>query len=308
MDTGHFRRRDDGAHRDPAHGLRVLIVDDDPSYSRLLQALLTRAGFAIETAPDGPTAIALLRADDFAVALIDLAMPGMDGVETARRFLAEENGQRPYLILHTAYDEISNKLLALDAGYDDFIPKSASTTELIAKLRSAARRQQLERRLQIENQELQTLALTDELTGIPNRRALFRAATGILGHSRTLSVVIFDLDHFKEINDQRGHLEGDRILAEVAAILKANTRLGDVVGRYGGDEFLLLLPDTNAEEARAIAKRVRQIEGLPVRMSFGVATSSSSRETLNDLIVVCDRRLYRNKRGHGEENGVRVRA
>jgi two-component system cell cycle response regulator len=226
-------------------------------------------------------------------------MPRMDGIETVRRLQSDEGQQRLYTILHTSYDEVETRLRALDAGMDDFIPKSATSSEIVAKLRTAARRLEIERRLHIENEELQTLALTDELTGIPNRRALFRAASEMLARGQPLSAVLFDLDHFKQINDKHGHLEGDRILTEVAAMLKANTRVDDIIGRYGGDEFLLLLPDTEGREARMIANRLSR--NAPMTMSFGVATSSSPKDTLADLITACDERLYRNKNERRDE-------
>jgi two-component system chemotaxis response regulator CheY len=277
-------------------GLRVLVVDDDLAYLKLIQAVLTRAGFDVSVAADGPSALETLRRDrENGVLLIDLAMPRMDGIETVQKLQSADCSTRLYTILHTSYDEVDTKLRALEAGLDDFIPKSATSSEIVARLRTAARRLEMERRLHIENKELQTLALTDELTGIANRRALFRAATEILAHHRTLSVVLIDLDHFKQINDKLGHQEGDRILFEVASVLKANTRVGDVIGRYGGDEFLLLLPDTGIREARAIAHRLCRSTNLPVTMTFGVATSSSMRDTLPDLITACDERLYRNK-------------
>jgi diguanylate cyclase (GGDEF)-like protein len=294
MDPHQARRKSDRNSRAEAPALKVLVVDDDPAYLKLLQAVLTRAGFDVVVAEDGPAALAALRTDrEIGVALLDLAMPRMDGIETMQRVQSEDAPHRLYTILHTSFDEVATKLRALEAGFDDFIPKSATSSEIVAKLRTAARRLEMERRLHIENKELQTLALTDELTGIPNRRALFRAATEILARNSTLSVVLFDLDHFKEINDRFGHLEGDRILSEVAAMLKENTRVDDIIGRYGGDEFLLLLPDTPIKEARAIANRLRQ--SGPVKMSCGVATSSSSNDTLPDLITACDERLYRHK-------------
>ena len=298
------RRKTDRESRD-APGLRVLVVDDDVAYLKLLQAVLTRAGFDVVVAEDGPTGLEKLRADhDIGVAIIDLAMPRMDGIETVRRMQTDEQ-QRLYTILHTSYDEVETRLRALEGGCDDFIPKSATSSEIVAKLRTAARRLEMERRLHIENTELQTLALTDELTGIPNRRALFRAATEMLEQGRKLSVVLFDLDQFKQINDKHGHLEGDRILTEVAAMLKANTRVDDIIGRYGGDEFLLLLPDTDGREARAIANRLSR--SAPMTMSFGVATSSSSNDTLPDLITACDERLYRNKSARRHEMELRPR-
>jgi len=308
VDPQHARRKTDHENRVDAPGLRVLVVDDDLAYLKLLQAVLTRAGFDVVVAEDGAAAIEKLRTDrEIGLTLVDLAMPRMDGIETVRRIQSDDAQQRLYTILHSSFDEVDTRLRALEAGMDDFIPKSATSTEIVAKLRTAARRLEMERRLHIENRELRTLALTDELTGIPNRRALFRAATEILARNRKLSVVLFDLDHFKQINDRFGHLEGDRILTEVAAMLKSNTRVDDVIGRYGGDEFLLLLPDTDAREAHAIAHRLRRTANLPVTMSLGMATSSSPNDTLPDLITACDERLYRHKSAHRAEPELRPR-
>jgi len=306
----HFaRRKTDRENRADAPCLKVLVVDDDLAYLKLLQAVLTRAGFDVAVAEDGSAALEILSSDrDIGVAIIDLAMPKMDGIETIRRLQREDDAQqRLYTILHTSFDEVETRLRALEEGCDDFIPKSATSSEIVAKLRTAARRLEMERRLHIENKELQTLALTDELTAIPNRRALFRAATEMLARGRLLSAVLFDLDHFKQINDKFGHLEGDRRLVEVAAMLKTNTRVDDIIGRYGGDEFLLLLPDTEGREARAIANRLSRTS--PITMSFGVATSSSSNDTLADLITACDERLYRYKnarRDGSEQHRARV--
>lgn len=300
------RRKTDRESRSDAPALRVLVVDDDLAYLKLLQAVLTRAGFDVVVAVDGPSALEILHHDqDIGVAIVDLAMPRMDGIETVRRLQTEDGPQRLYTILHTSYDEVETRLRALDAGMDDFIPKSATSSEIVAKLRTAARRLEIERRLHLENEELHTLALTDELTGIPNRRALFRAAAEMLARGRTLSAVLFDLDHFKQVNDKHGHLEGDRILTEVAAMLKENTRVDDIIGRYGGDEFLLLLPDTESREARMIANRLSR--NAPMTMSFGVATSSSAKDTLADLITACDERLYQNKNARRDEAEVRPR-
>ena len=300
------RKSDREGDADPPR-LRVLVVDDDLAYLKLLQAVLTRAGFDVVVAEDGPAALETLRTDrEIGLTLIDLAMPRMDGIETVQRIHTDDAQQRLYTILHSSFDEVDTRLRALEAGLDDFIPKSATSTEIVAKLRTAGRRLEMERRLHIENRELQTLALTDELTGIPNRRALFRAATEILARGRTLSVVLFDLDHFKEINDRFGHLEGDRILTEVAKMLKSNTRVDDIIGRYGGDEFLLLLPDTGSKEARAIAQRLRRTANLPVKMSCGVTTATSPHDTLSDLITACDERLYRNKHARRLEPELRV--
>ncbi|HYO78511.1 MAG TPA: response regulator, partial [Thermoanaerobaculia bacterium] len=157
--------------------LRVLAVDDDRMYLKRLQLVLTRAGFDVVTAHDGVSALDQIRQDAaISVLLIDLSMPGMDGIETVRHARNECAFPGLYAILLTASDGTEVKLRALDSGLDDFLTKSSSDSEILAKLRSSARRLEMERRLHLQNEELQTLALTDELTGISNRRALFREA------------------------------------------------------------------------------------------------------------------------------------
>ena len=300
------RRRGDSELRAFDAKLRILAVDDDPAYLRYLCLVLTRAEYAVETATDGVSALERLRAKcDIDLLLIDLSMPGMDGIETVRRIQSECRVPGLYTILLTATQTTETKLRALDSGLDDFLTKQSGEPEILAKIRSAARRLQMERQLHLQNEELQTLALTDELTGIANRRAVFRAGTEILNSPRQLTVVLFDLDSFKQINDTFGHLTGDRILADVAALFNANTRFGDMIGRYGGDEFVLLLPDTDAEHAQQICDRVlgkiRQltwtIGGAPISVNaqFGIATSTAG-SSLHELLATCDQALYSGKR------------
>ncbi|HUP50553.1 MAG TPA: diguanylate cyclase [Thermoanaerobaculia bacterium] len=300
------RRRGDAGPAAPV--VRILAVDDDAAYLRFLRLVLARAGFAVELAPSGEEALERLRhPPTIDILVIDLAMPGLDGIETVRKIHKDGPLQELYTILLIASSGTETKLRALESGLDDYLTKTASESEIVAKVRSAARRVELERRLHAANEELQLLALTDELTGIANRRALFRTGEQILAAGRSLSVVLFDLERFKDINDTYGHLAGDRILASVAAALKTYTRYGDIIGRYGGDEFFLLLPDTPPEEARQIAERLmgflRQLRWtlndtlVSVDAQYGVAGSRPG-SSLAELLASCDQMLYRGKR-HG---------
>jgi diguanylate cyclase (GGDEF)-like protein len=291
------RKSDRGKSIRAASGVRVLAVDDDPAYLRYLKLVLSRAGFDVTITSDGKTAIDRVH-DDQAIGLllVDLVMPEMDGIETLRVLRKDHESDRLYTILLTAHDSSETKLRAFNSGFDDFLSKIAPESEIVAKVRSAVRRLDMERRLHTENEALQTLALTDELTGIANRRALFRSGEEILAAGRKLSVVVFDLDHFKQINDTYGHPAGDRILAGVAACLKECTRVGDIIARYGGDEFMLLLPDTDEESARMIAGRVRRsvraqmTDGISADVAWGV--SCGGQTTIDDLIASADRDLY----------------
>ena len=297
-------RRRSEQERERVH---ILAVDDDRSYLNYLQLVLSRAGFEVSVAHNGPEAIERIRgAKDIDLLLVDLSMPQMDGIETVQRIHEAQYVPGLYTILLTAQDRTETKLRALDSGLDDFLTKASPEPEIVAKIRSAARRLEMERRLHLENEELQNLALTDELTGIANRRALFREGQQVLAAGRKLSVVLFDLDLFKQVNDTYGHVAGDRILADVAATLKEHTRYGDIIARYGGDEFVMLLPDTEMDEARQIAERlmtrIHQLRWtmndtvVTIGASWGVAMALSARESMMTLLARCDTQLYRRKR------------
>jgi len=287
--------------------LRILAVDDDASYLHYIRLILSRAGFDVAVAADGAAALDLLRSDDsIELLLLDLAMPGMSGIEVVQRLKEDNRDERLYMILLTAHDAAENRIRALNNGLDDFLTKMAGESEIIAKIRSAARRLEVERRLSSINEELQELALTDELTGIANRRALFRAAEEMLRTAGEVSAVLFDLDGFKQVNDTYGHLAGDRILADVAAAFRENTRVGDLVARYGGDEFVLLLPSTPEEDAHVIAQRIRGAvaslewtirDAAIVRtsVSYGIASNRGGLTELMTLLAECDVALYRFK-------------
>jgi diguanylate cyclase (GGDEF)-like protein len=287
--------------------LRILAVDDDAAYRNFLRLILNRAGFEVLIVNDGAAALDVLRRDDtIDLVLLDLNMPGMNGIEVALRLKEEKCDERLYTILLTAYDGAENRVHALNNGLDDFLTKLSSESEIIAKIRSAARRLAVERRLSSLNAELQELALTDELTGIANRRALFRAAEEMLQGEGEVSAVLFDLNGFKQVNDTYGHLAGDRILADVAAAFRADTRVGDLVARYGGDEFVLLLPNTTEEDAHTIAQRIRvTIASLEwtirdttivrTSVSYGIASNHGQPMELMPLLAACDDALYRFK-------------
>jgi len=289
--------------------VKILAVDDDRSYLRYLEFLLGRAGFEIVTTTDANAAIAQLGSDDsIDLLIVDLAMPAMDGIQLVQE-LQEKEGRCAglYKILLTASDGTETRLRALDSGLDDCLTKNSPESEILAKLRSAARRLEMERRLHIENEELQALALTDELTGVGNRRALYREGEEVLRAGRPMSAVLFDIDSFKSINDTYGHLSGDRVLIDIAAVLKEHTRYGDILARFGGDEFVILLPDTDIEHARRIAERIcstiAQLEWQTDRGTFGTTASCGLSTTrpnvkyeLADLLSQSDERLYARKR------------
>ena len=303
------RRKSDLESEASDSRLKVLAVDDDLAYLRYLDFVLTRAGFDVELAPDGNVAIErICKGGQVDLLIIDLTMPGIDGIDTVARIKQEPHCSTLYTILLTANSGSDTKLRALESGFDDFLSKSSPESEILAKIRSAARRLEMERRLYRRNEQLELLALTDELTGIANRRAIFRAGQDILSAGRKLSVVLFDLDKFKHVNDTFGHLSGDRILADVASTFKAHTRYADVIGRYGGDEFVLLLPETGLAEAQHIAERVaariRQLtwsifdSQVAISTQWGLAEAQPG-STLSDVLAQCDQALYRKKAAVG---------
>ena len=271
---------------------RILVVDDHPDNVELLRARLESRGYDVEGASGGEEALAMVKANPPDLMLLDVMMPKVDGMEVVRRLKADKSLPFIPVIMQTALDSTENKVEGLDAGADDYITKPINFPELDARVKSLLRIKKLqedlsnrERELEEMNQRLLRISQTDALTEIPNRRSLEEKLDEMWAHSQRLheplSVVMCDVDKFKSVNDTYGHQVGDLVLKEFAKLLKEAVREIDRVGRYGGEEFLLLLPGTPLDSAVTFADRLREVakehtftfEGgtLSRTMSCGVA-------------------------------------
>ena len=271
---------------------RILIVDDHEDNVELLRARLESWGYAAEAAMDGFEALRKVELSPPDLILLDVMMPEIDGIEVARRI--KGNNQLPFIpiIMQTALDATENKVEGLEAGADDYITKPIDFAELKARLTSMLRIKRLqeeleerERQLLEANERLKHMSQTDGLTGLDNRRHLEERLMEMFEHSKRLtepfSCVMCDLDRFKSVNDTYGHQAGDAVLKQFARILKEEVREIDRVGRYGGEEFMLLLPGTVLDAGVTFAERVRKqveantftFEGTSIRRtaSFGVS-------------------------------------
>ena len=248
---------------------RILIVDDHEDNIELLRARLEARGYCIDTAMDGEQALARVANTAPDLILLDVMMPRIDGFEVVRRLKADKTLPFIPIILQTALDSTEHKVEGLDAGADDYITKPINFAELEARVKSMLRIKALqdaleerERELSEVNSRLLKMAQTDSLTELDNRRYLEQRLDEMFEHSRRLrepvAVVLCDLDRFKSVNDTYGHQVGDVVLKELARILKKEAREIDRVGRYGGEEFMLLLPGTVLDAAVTFAERVRK--------------------------------------------------
>lgn len=312
-----LRRRTDRTGE--AEPLRVLAVDDDPFYLKYIAHLLSRLGFQTRGVTSAEEALLMLESDEYDLLLMDFKMPGMNGMEAIQRLRAIGKMKHIYSILLTAHEVFSTRIRALESGFDDFILKTSSEIEVMAKLRSATRLILAQRHLRSENKQLYHMAFTDPLTGIPNRRHFFDHAADLLdGRTRLLTVVLYDLDGFKRINDEHGHITGDRILSDVGEVFRRYTRYGDLVARYGGDEFVTLINGLSDSEARRVADRISRLiaqlqwtvntETFGITASYGVTSSDQfANPTIEGLLAAADQELYRTKRQRTKER-LRIRA
>jgi two-component system, cell cycle response regulator len=293
---------------------RILIVDDHEDNIELLRARLEARGYRIDTAMDGEQALARVAERTPDLILLDVMMPRLDGFEVVRRLKADRTLPFIPIILQTALDSTEHKVEGLDAGADDYITKPINFAELEARVKSMLRIKGLqdaleerERELSEVNSRLLKMAQTDSLTELDNRRYLEQRLDEMFEHSRRLkepvAVVLCDLDRFKSVNDTYGHQVGDVVLKELARILKREAREIDRVGRYGGEEFMLLLPGTVLDAAVTFAERARKaveahtfsFDGgtLQRTMSCGVAAWPHPRiEECDALVRAADDALY----------------
>ncbi len=284
--------------------MRILVVEDEPIQSDFLQTLLTLAGHEVVMAEDGAEGWQALQRDrGLRLVVCDWLMPGMDGLELVRRVRAASWPRYTYVILLTSKSTKRNVVTGLEAGADDYLVKPFDNEEFLARLKIGERLLNLEARLQ-------EMATRDSLTGLLNRRALYEAARLEMERAgRTgcpVSLILLDLDRFKDLNDRYGHLVGDEVLRLLAYTLQHHKRSYDQVGRWGGAEFLVLLPQTTLADGAGVAERLRaSIAATPLKLptgqvirfgaSFGVASATAPVPPLDILLNQADQALYRAK-------------
>ncbi|HZW35055.1 MAG TPA: diguanylate cyclase [Isosphaeraceae bacterium] len=285
--------------------MKILIAEDQPTAALFLRRNLEKMGHEVAIAPDGETAWQMIRHGEASVLISDWMMPNLDGLELCQRLRTTGCDRYIYIILLTSLDRREDRLQGLRAGADDFLTKPPDQDELALRLEIAERILAVHDQLAQYNLRLAELATTDELTGVKNRRR-FREDLDLLfsqavRHNLPLSLILLDIDHFKQYNDTFGHPAGDQVLQGIGATLRAAVRRHDVVARYGGEEFVVLLPATDAGDAAELAERLRStIAGRPwphrtVTASFGVATTDSDIASAAALVDNADRALYQAK-------------
>ena len=290
--------------------MRVLVAEDDPITRRLLEVHLKRWGHEVTMCTDGNEAWRILTSGDPPrLAILDWIMPGMDGVTICRKLRSLDKPQYTYAILLTAKAEKEDVIEGLESGADDYIAKPFHAHELRVRVRAGSRIIRLQDDLMaaLDNSNFQ--ASHDALTSLWNRKAIFEILEKELvrsGRDNTaLSVIMADLDHFKRINDAYGHLAGDVALKEISRKLTDAVRPYDAVGRYGGEEFVIVCPNCDEECSRGIAERLRNCIGseplttsegtFSVTMSFGIASITDGSHTADALTRAADKALYKAK-------------
>jgi len=300
--------------------LRVLIVDDDPALRAMLRSALQKVGNEVFEAGNGREALELTLEMQPHVMIVDWVMPEMDGMELTRALRQTKIGRAIFIMILTSFEDDERLIEAFENGVDDFMPKPLRPRVLAARLRAGQRiiklQQEIERdreeirhfaaELAVTNRRLQEVALTDVLTGFPNRRygmeRMQQEWAASVRAGRTLACLMIDVDDFKQINDTYGHDVGDNALKKMAAALKKGLRTQDVICRIGGDEFLVICPDTGLQAALVCAERVRRsVEILPVTtgmlqlkctVSIGVAAREAGMGDPDALIKRADQGAY----------------
>lgn len=285
----------------------ILIVDDHEDNIELLRARLEARGYQTIAAEDGEQALRLVEERLPDLILLDVMMPKVDGIEVARRIRA--NKALPFIpiIMQTALDSTEQTVEGLDAGADDYITKPINFAVLEARVRTQLRVKGLVEQVQRQADELLHVSRTDALTGLDNRRYLEERLEEAFEHARRLNepfaLLMCDLDKFKSVNDTHGHQAGDAVLQQFADVLRGQAREIDRIGRYGGEEFMLLLPGTTLHAAQRAGERVREaveahtfaIPGgsLQRTISAGAAAWPHPRLSTSDALVkAADDALY----------------
>jgi two-component system cell cycle response regulator len=290
--------------------MKVLVAEDDGIQRLLLEKALTEWGFEALPAGDGDAAWKLLQGEQAPdLVLLDWMMPGLDGVEVCKQLRQSGRGRYTYVLVLSARAGHADMLAALEAGADDYLIKPFDPAELKARLNTGRRILHLQNELIAAREAMRRQATRDSLTGTWNHAAILEVLEHELGRSRRegkpVAVILTDLDHFKNVNDTFGHLTGDAVLCEFTARTTAALRPYDLVGRYGGEEFLVVLPNCDEAAVAAVSERLRRRVAeqpfthggreVTVTASVGAAVSRNGQGDAAALVQAADQALYRAK-------------
>jgi two-component system, cell cycle response regulator len=291
--------------------MQILVADDDAVTRQALGRQLERLGYDATLVQDGERAWELLQQPDAPyLVILDWMMPGMDGVTLCSKLRTFERDVSPYIILLTAMNHKRNLITGFNAGADDYVTKPFDPDELFARIRAGARIVNTQIESLAARNALRKQATYDYLTGLRNREAildeLHRECERSSRAGLPMGAVMIDIDHFKRVNDLYGHTIGDKVLSEVARRMASMARTYEAIGRYGGEEFLIVLSGCDAIGAGKMAERVRcavaaedyNVQGvkIPITVSVGVASSCTCAESSpQQLIEMADTAMYRAK-------------
>ncbi len=298
------------AVNDSGEGARILVCDDRPSSAERIRSALERA-HTVEVEPDPHRA--LIRAADgaYEIIIVSLDFQGFDGLRLCTQLRSLERTRNTAVLMIGEAEDRTRILRGLELGVHDFLLRPVDRNELLARVRTQAKRKRYADRLRDGVQTSIEMAVRDQLTGLHNRRYLETHLGGLFDESvkraRELSVLMLDIDRFKSVNDTHGHDAGDEVLREFARRVKDATRLVDVVARMGGEEIVVVLPETGLAAAAAVAERIRAsvhatpfpIHGgqrsLDVTVSIGVASRRAGDQSPAQLVKRADEAVYRAK-------------
>ena len=291
--------------------MKVLAAEDNPVFQSMLRTMLTKWGYDAVITRDGNEAWEHLHSEDAPrMAILDWMMPGLDGVELCRRVRSAAREPYIYILLLTARTDARDLVEGMEAGADDYLTKPFNAHELRVRLRAGRRILDLQEQLLLAREALRVQATHDSLTRVLNRGCILETLQNELARAQRerqpVAVLLMDLDRFKLVNDTRGHLVGDAVLREATQRVQSTIRRYDSVGRYGGEEFLVVLPGCSGAAAGQQAERIREAvarspflpggDPLPVTCSIGVAwRNSPSVHDADHLIRESDIALYRAK-------------
>lgn len=291
--------------------MRILVADDMPLDRSMLRLSLEKWDYEVVEAENGSEALEILTRDDApSLAILDWMMPGISGPDICQEIRCGNRSRYTYILLLTSKDDTDDLIEGMQSGADDYIVKPVNLHELQVRLRAGKRIIELQDELIATREELRVQATRDFLTGIWNRGVITERLNEEINRAArangSLGIIMCDIDHFKEVNDTHGHPAGDSVLIEIALRMQANLRAYDALGRFGGEEFLIVAPDASTEGIVALAERIRSaIEKKPIETSSGPISVTVSLGTivrimeqntsLKGLIDEVDRALYRAK-------------